>query len=181
MIQLEREQLIVDKRVQGALLWRVVVGWMLTGLIVTTTIYLAWPTSPQSTSGAASTGVAIGELPLAPLLWGWTTAGLLLPLLLWNMARLSNRISGPICCLHASLRHWVSGQNVEAVQIRRQDFWCETIQQYNELQSQYKPQGRSTAASATSTVSGIGPSDETWEVRAEDLRSEDALAEARCR
>jgi hypothetical protein len=123
----KRSQVFVDRKVQGALLWRTVLYWCYAMLTITASI-VCWR--------ILATGVAHpfnGHLydvlyDLSPMLIG---AACMLPLVLFDMARLTNRFAGPLYRLRNEMRRLSRGEKVQPLHFRDADFWHEVAEEFN--------------------------------------------------
>ncbi len=123
-----RKRFFVDYRVQGALIVRVVLYW-LTCLLAITLLLLGW-------------GMITG--PVRPLkahlseLWALygpvaVVSLLLLPGVIFDLLRLSNRFAGPMFRLRRSMYDLAQGKPVTAVRFRQGDFWQEFADDFNTI------------------------------------------------
>ncbi len=121
-----RKTLIADIQVQGALIVRVVIYWMLC-LLAIGTLLLLWRMVVR---------------PLSPFdqqlhdLWSLyrpaaVVSLLLLPIVVLDMLRLTNRFAGPLFRLRGTMRDLAQGKAVEIVQFRKGDFWQDFAGDFN--------------------------------------------------
>jgi hypothetical protein len=121
-----RKRLIADLQVQGALTVRVVIYWMLC-LVAIGTLLLLW---------------RMVVSPLSPFdqqlrdLWGLyrpaaVVSLLLLPIVILDMLRLTNRFAGPLFRMRGVMRALAQGKPVNAVQFRKDDFWQDFARDFN--------------------------------------------------
>jgi hypothetical protein len=121
-----RRRLLVDYRVQGALIVRVVLYWLLC-LGTMALVLLAWSM------------ISVANRPLnARLAELWEQYGLaavasllLLPVVVLDLLQLSNRFVGPIFRLRRSMHNLAQGAAVEAIHFRQGDFWQEFADDFN--------------------------------------------------
>jgi hypothetical protein len=121
-----RKRFYVDAKVQGGLVVRVVMYWVLC-LLGVFLMLLCWR-------------IIVGErqpftfhlydlwVDFAPAL---TATMLLLPLVIVDIIRFSNRFVGPTMRLRRSLRQLARGQYVEPIEFRGSDFWQEFADEFN--------------------------------------------------
>ena len=125
-----RKRLLVDPKVQGALVVRVVAYWCFYALVVSQ-VLLCWKIveSPNTSffqyfdfAGLwrESAAVAIAAL-------------IVLPVLLVDVLRVSNRFAGPIFRMRRSLRSLAAGEYAMPVQLRKGDFCEEVADEINAL------------------------------------------------
>jgi len=121
-----RKHLFVDPKVQGALLLRVIFYWFVC-LLTIALMLLCW----RIVTGPA-------QLFYTHLDEMWFQYGpacvaslLLLPLVIVDVLRFSNRFSGPLLRLRRSMRQLAQGEDVEPIEFRDGDFWKEFAQEFN--------------------------------------------------
>lgn len=129
MAKFKRKQLLVEPRVQVPLIRHVVIYWFCTAATVeflnlTRQIALGpqqasfWDYLFNDNSQQAMIRLAIGSL-------------LVLPLVIWDMLRLSNRFAGPIFRMRRTLRNVAANGAVENVRLRDGDYWGDFAQELN--------------------------------------------------
>jgi hypothetical protein len=118
--------LFVDYRVQGALIVRVVLYWLIC-LATMAFLLLGWgmisgPARPLN-----------GHLNELWALYGPAAVAslLVLPAVIFDLVRLSNRFAGPMFRLRRSMHDLAQGKPVAAVRFRRSDFWQEFADDFN--------------------------------------------------
>lgn len=126
--RIKRKQLFVDPKVQGAILLRATMNWLCC-MVTIVSLVLCWqmlfgPTRPAQ--------VQLEEL--------WVESGpaliitlLVLPFVMYDMGRLTNRFAGPLFRLRNSMRCLARGEKVEPVYFREHDFWPEIAEEFNAL------------------------------------------------
>ena len=121
-----RKQLFVDPKVQGVLVARVVLYWVVC-LITITLMLLCWRivTGPARLFYTHFNDMWFyyGPALVASLL--------LLPLVMVDIVRVSNRFAGPMLRLRRSLRQLAQGEYVEPLEFRDGDFWHEFADEFN--------------------------------------------------
>jgi hypothetical protein len=121
-----RRQLFVDAKIQGALMLRVILYWA-TCLVTITLILLCWRilTSPARTFSRHLGDIcsSLGPALLASLI--------LLPLVIVDVVRFSNRLVGPFVRLRHGMRALARGEHVEPIRFRQGDFWREFTDEFN--------------------------------------------------
>jgi hypothetical protein len=129
MAKFKRSQLLVEPRVQLSLIRHVCIYWFCTAATVeflnlTRQIALGpqqasfWDYLFNENSQQALIRLAIGSL-------------LVLPLVIYDMLRLSNRFAGPIFRMRRTLRKVAANGAVENVQLRDGDFWGDFAEELN--------------------------------------------------
>jgi hypothetical protein len=124
----KRRQLFVDPKVQGSLILRVVLYWIMCLVTVTLTL-LCWrvatgPIQPFSVHFDAM-WYHFGPALVASLL--------LLPVVVYDVLEISNRFCGPLFRLRRCVRALGRGEHVDPISFRDDDFWKEFAQEFNTL------------------------------------------------
>ncbi len=121
-----RKRIYIDPKVQGALAVRVVLYWGVC-VIAIAMMLLCWRIV---TGPARMFYTHFGDLwffygPAA------VASFVLLPLVVIDILRLSNRFAGPLVRLRRSIRALARGEHVEPLEFRSSDFWQEIAGQFN--------------------------------------------------
>jgi hypothetical protein len=150
-----RKQLFVDPKVQGALVGRAVLYWVVC-IITIALMLLCW---------RIVTGPARPFYTHFDDMWffygpAMVASCLLLPLIVVDIVRLSNRFTGPMLRLRRSMRALARGEHVDPIEFRDTDFWQDFADEFNQL-----------------LVRVQGPPDEA-EADEEPAEREEAVAEA---
>jgi|SRR5208282_4010717 len=121
-----RSRFYVDFRVQGALVVRVVLYW-LTCLLAMMLLLFAWglitvPNRPLN-AHVNDLWTLFGPAAVASLA--------LLPAVIFDLVRLSNRFAGPMFRLRRSMHDLAQGRPVAALRFRHHDFWREFADDFN--------------------------------------------------
>jgi len=135
----QRSSYFVDKTVQGALLRRAARYWVLSLLVVGALTVLGWmfisPGMPilvklrhelPSLAGGFAVAIAVSML--------------VLPVILYDLAKLSNRFAGPMLRLRRGMLEAAAGEHVEAIHFRDHDYWQEFADAFNELNERVQKQ-----------------------------------------
>lgn len=124
----KRKRWFVEPRVQGAFMLRAVVYW-LSCMFCLTSLTSIWNTITRQADffgfqmpGGLPTWVVP---PLASLMF--------LPMVMYDMVRLSNRLVGPILRLRAAMRGVAQGRPTAAMSFRDGDFWREFAGEFNSV------------------------------------------------
>ncbi len=122
----KRKRFFVDAKVQGALIARVLVYWM-TCLITIAMLLLCWRVG---TDLSRPFYTQLDELWFdhAPAL---VAAVMILPLLVLDIVKMSNRFVGPILRLRRAMRQLAQGEHVEPIKFRKSDFWRAFAEEFN--------------------------------------------------
>lgn len=121
-----RKRLFVDPKVQGALVIRVVCYWMIC-LVTITLMLLCW----RIITGPARlfyTHLDDMWFHYGPAL---VASLVLLPLVIVDIVRLSNRFAGPMLRLRRNMRELAQGESVEPIAFREGDFWQDFAKEFN--------------------------------------------------
>jgi hypothetical protein len=131
-----RKRLFVDPKVQGALVLRTVLYWVVC-LITITLMLLCWRilTGPARLFYTHFNDMWFHFGPAV------IASSLLLPLVIWDMIRLSNRFTGPLLRLRRSMRALARGEYVEPIEFRDGDFWQEFAEEFNTLAARVQSTG----------------------------------------
>jgi len=123
-----RKRLFIDPRVQGALVMRVIMYWAFC-LLTITIMLLCWRIF-TGTSRIFYTHFEAMWFHFGPAL---IASFLLLPLVVVDVIRLSNRFAGPLLRLRRSMRELANGEHVEPIYFRSDDFWQELADEFNSI------------------------------------------------
>mgnify|MGYP006908324878 CR=1 FL=1 len=123
-----RRQYFVNGKVQGALACRIALYWFFCLLTVATmtAFWLVLFDRPAS-AGEFAARMATQTAPVL------LSSVLLLPLVILDSVRHSNRFVGPILRLGRALDRMADGQRVHNIEFRNDDFWYEHAQSFNRL------------------------------------------------
>jgi len=137
----QRRRLFIDFPVQGTLLVRAVLFWMVT--VISQAIMVLF--------FSVMTSDSIGDLHGQQIWWylqlNLLASALLLPAILLDLLRLSHRWVGPIFRLRASLQALNRGETVEPIAFRDGDFWQELAGEFNQTAEELQRRRAAEAAS----------------------------------
>lgn len=126
MGRFKRRQYFVDPKVQGALVLRLLGYWTVT-IVTVTAMVLCWRivTSPVN--------VFIAEMGDMWFHYGAALVAslLLLPLIVLDCVRMSNRFAGPLYRVRRCMRDLSAGLPVPPIHFREGDFWPEVADEFN--------------------------------------------------
>jgi hypothetical protein len=141
----KRRQLLVNPAVQIKLMLRIVVYWLLFMLATTSFLY-AWYArmTPHRTAQATWNDLLFQYGPVAIMTL------ILVPILMCDMLRLSNRFLGPMYRLQNQMRLAAEGQRVNPIYFRDGDLWMDFAADFNRLLARIQGPTTSPAKSADS-------------------------------
>ncbi len=121
-----RRRYFIDPKVQGELIARVVFYWVFC-LLTFSLMLLCWRvlTGPPRTF---FTHLNEMWFLCGPALIG---SFILLPLMILDIVRLSNRFAGPILRLRRAMRDLARGKHTEAVHFRKGEYWHDLAEDFN--------------------------------------------------
>ena len=126
-----RKRVFVDPTVQGAIMRRAVLYWAACLLFVSLPLLIGQTLSHPERLFYEH----LGDLWAAywPVL---TSIVLILPIILYDLARVTNRFAGPVVRLRRALRQMADGQTIEPIRFRDGDFWPELAHDFNRAATQ---------------------------------------------
>lgn len=151
-----RKQYFIDPKVQGALMLRVVGYWFFC-LFTMALALLLW---------RLVTGPARMFYLHFDDLWYWygpaaLSSLLVLPLVLVDSVRVSNRFAGPLYRLRRELRRLAAGEQVTPISFRAGDFWHDFAEEFNAVSNRMQQlvERANQAEAAASKVDRFGVKD----------------------
>lgn len=155
MAKQKRIKLFIDRRVQGALVLRTLLYWFCC-MTTVTAMLIVW----RIVGGGPARVFYqhFGDLwhqYSAPLI----ASTILLPLVIIDLVRMSNRFVGPIFRLRRVLHDMASGIDVTNVSFRDGDYWREIAEDLNKVASRLREQKavQTTSADASANVASKTP------------------------
>ncbi len=126
MAKTHRKKLFIDRKVQGTLLLRVMLYWIycLAAVLLLVACWSVFTEKPSS-SNELFRRLAVHYAP------GILASFLLLPIVLWDCLRVSNRFAGPIVRVRRTLQKIAEGEDVKPLSFRDGDFWQEFTDDFN--------------------------------------------------
>jgi len=145
-----RQKLFVEPRMQGLLIFKIVLYWV-NAFLTIGLVMAAWHAYidlPQT------------SLELLSDMWGsigpaLVASLLLLPLIVMDCVRWSNRYAGPMVRLHDALRDLAEGKPVEPLSFRQGDLWFEMAEHFNRL-ARRMPRDRDSIETASGEDAAAG-------------------------
>ena len=128
MSHFRRRIFLIDSKVQGALMVRVVAYWVYC-LFTISLLLILWDTfaGPPRRFMLVLSDVYQRFAPAA------AASLLILPLVVMDILRLSNRFAGPARRLRNALSELGEGKEVRPLLFRNNDFWQETAAEFNRV------------------------------------------------
>jgi hypothetical protein len=118
--------------VQGALIASAVRYWLVSIAAIGVFTMLGWLFICPGVAGFVGSGAPMATI-LPVFVMGLLASLLMLPFVIYDMMRLSNRFAGPMYRLHRSMEQLASGAAVETIRFREGDFWQEFADTFNKL------------------------------------------------
>lgn len=133
-MRIKRQRLYVDKGVQGALIRRVTIYWIVAcwGIFC---VLAGFPIGVTLAVGAQE-GVTITSLLYQSWLDFWPSllaSFIIVPVIVWDLLRLSHRFVGPMIRLKNAMRDLAAGKPVRPISFRDGDFWSDFADEFNRL------------------------------------------------
>ena len=128
MSRQSRKQYFVNGKVQGNLAYRVAMYWFYCLLVVGVMGSCWMVLFDRPGSSVEFFSRLVGQT--APIL---LASLLLLPIVLLDCVRYSNRFVGPVFRMGRALERLADGQRVHNIEFRKDDFWFEYAQSFNKL------------------------------------------------
>jgi hypothetical protein len=121
-----RKKLLVDRQVQWAFLLRAIGYWFLCMLtVLLLLVFSSMLAEPVRLFMPEADGP---WLRLGPTI---ICCVLLLPVVVYDFLKLSNRLAGPVFRLRKAMRALAAGEHVEPLRFRDGDFWREFADEFN--------------------------------------------------
>lgn len=131
---IKRKRLLIDPKVQGALAVRVVSYWCLCLLTLTIGI-LIYRIVIGGPARVFYTHFDDMWFHFGPAVVG---SFLLLPLVVFDILRTSNRFVGPLYRLRADMRKLARGEKVTPIRFRDGDFWHDIAEEFNAMVARFE-------------------------------------------
>jgi len=143
----KRRRILIDLPIQGALLIRVGLYWIVSIFAQVLIIHMVCILGSLS---AAPNAFSVPNLQLRWLLELVVFASaLVLPIILFDAVRLSHRWVGPIFRLRSALQALSRGEEVAPIAFRAGDFWQEVAGDFNVVAAELNRRRRSAPEDAT--------------------------------
>ncbi len=121
----KRKKYFVDRKVQGAILWHMVLHWGL--LLAATFVLLVFFDMVTRLRGNVGTSLLQRHAPTLLAMLA------LAPICIRDLCKLSNRFVGPMVRLRKAMRDLADGSEVSPIHFRKHDFWQEMALDFNRV------------------------------------------------
>jgi hypothetical protein len=121
-----RRHWFVDPKLQGALICRLVLYW--SACLLATGLMLGCSLAGSRPESLIYGGLGVVWLHFGPVV---IISMLLLPIMIVDVIRFSNRFVGPLLRLRRSMRQLARGEHVEPITFRRGDYWQDFADEFN--------------------------------------------------
>lgn len=140
MASFQRKRLFVDRTVQGALAGRMLAYWAACVLFITIPLLIGRTLVEPQTYFFEQLGAVWRQF--GPVL---TCTIVILPLLLYDMVKFTNRFAGPMFRLRREMRRLAAGEPVRPMRFRESDFWQQFAVSFNQIAERLQQVERSPA------------------------------------
>lgn len=152
----QRRTYFVDPEVQGTLLRKAAWYWLLSLLVVGSLNVLGW------IFVAPGVNVLVQIRELLPSFFGilgiaMVSSLIVLPILLYDLTKLTNRFAGPILRLQRSLDALAEGKSIPPLSFREGDYWHDLAEAVNRIAA------RLEAAEIAAAENGEEPDSQSYE------------------
>jgi hypothetical protein len=149
----KRERILIDSNVQVDLLWQATKYWFFC-LLTISLFSFCWTVLTTANQGSMAVFNA--------LLFNYGPAAaasvIVLPLIYFDLLRVSHRFAGPIFKLRRILQSIAAGEKVESVHFREDDYWHELAADFNAALEKIQEQSAEPSFALTGSAS---PDDDT--------------------
>ena len=178
MAKFKRKRLYIDPKIQGAFLVRTLVYWLLC-LLTASSVLAVWMTITGPSRAIRH-----------PLDEFWNEFGpafifamLMLPIALFDLLRLTNRVAGPMYRIRNEMHKLAMGETVRPVELRSGDFGREIAQEFNAVlrrvqDLEAKLNAAETAATSTESNAETNEASQASPQRPEDRVPSTAAADS---
>ncbi len=152
-----RRQYMTDEAVQGELLFRAIIYWCFC-LMSVSLLVLAW----SMYSGPPRPFSIVVQESLIRCSPAILSSVIVLPIVLWDVLKVSNRFVGPVQQVRNGLRKMAEGQRVPPIELRKNDFWQELAFYFNKVavDNTLSPSAPTEPTSPESTTETTSDSDQ---------------------
>lgn len=150
----KRRVYFVDRAVQGALLLKVVKYWFLSLMVMFGVTLLGWMFVSPGITILLDIREHIPAL-LGAFIVSVIVAVAILPFILLDVVRMSNRFAGPLFRLKNAMNKVAKGESVQPIKFRDNDFWQEIADSFNEVLAHIE-ENKSNQNQSTSNLEPTG-------------------------
>lgn len=151
MFRFQRKTYWVDRKVQGALVARTVSYWLLCMFAVTSVLLIYRVlTGPARVFYTHFDDLWFQHSPVAITLFA------ILPLVIVDTIRMSNRFAGPVFRMRRVLAQLAKGETVDPIQFRQGDYWQEMAADLNKVIARLRAASPSAAPEDEAELVGAG-------------------------
>ncbi len=136
-----RKTFFVDRTVQGMLLVKATGYWLLSLFVVGAMTFLGWVFVTPGLDALVEIRAHLPSL-IAMLVMALLSTLIVLPVILIDLVRQTNRFAGPIHRLQRVMQEAVAGTPVEPIHFRDHDYWQELATTFNQLIEQRETPSR---------------------------------------
>ncbi|MCA9241930.1 MAG: hypothetical protein KDA37_17085 [Planctomycetales bacterium] len=151
--RIRRKRYLVDQRVQGDLLYRAARYWLTSVAMVGSLTLVGWllvyPGVPSIVSGWKEIAPLLSMLAV-----GLVSTVLIMPIVMFDLLKLTNRFAGPIFRVNRALRDLAAGEPVKPIKLRDGDYWQDVAESFNLLLLAYQHLRDESGRGETLTVAG---------------------------
>jgi len=127
-----RKKRLVDSKVQGTLIKNFLRYWAVSIAAAGGLTVIGWIFITPGLSGFIGPNAFMASI-IPMILVGIAAAVLVLPVLLFDVVRVSHRFAGPLVRFKRHLREAADGGPMRRLSFRDEDFWPEIAEAYNDL------------------------------------------------
>ncbi len=125
-----RKRYFIDSAVQGALLRRILLHWLIFFAMTALTLPLWRLMSGAEIAGPFSTMLFRSWQDTAPVL---VILAVMIPIFVWDTVKFSNRFAGPMYRLHRTIQSLKNGETFRPIRLRKGDFWEDLAADFNAM------------------------------------------------
>ncbi len=123
-----RRKLLINRRVQGGLICRILFHWAVF-FAISFCILPLWQLmlsgNPLSPFAKEMVDMSVHSAPVFIILLA------LLPVFVWDTVKLTHRLAGPMYRFHKTVKSLAAGESVKPIKLRKGDFWQEFAADFN--------------------------------------------------
>lgn len=128
----KRKKYFIDRKVQGELLTRVARYWVVSMTMVALLTILGWMFITPGLKALLDLRQQLPSL-FSGMLVAVVASLLVLPAILFDFVRMTNRFAGPIFRLRRCMLQAAKGEKVAPLKFRDDDYWQEIADAFNQL------------------------------------------------